>query len=90
MEREQFTTKLKTVELPIVSTQEIYVYLSEYLNYLTELHKRYAVCVNKKEEIDKEILEIKIAKLTDRVYALKSILDKKKQHIFTDEDLIQN
>lgn len=38
------------------------------------------VCLNKKEEFDKAVLESKISLLTERVYKLKRQLDKRKDN----------
>lgn len=64
------------VTLEYVTVKEVYTYLNEYLAYLIDLHKHYVVCFSKKENYDKNVLEEKIAKLTERVAKLSLQLNK--------------
>lgn len=73
-ENKEFATQFMIMSY--VETKDIYTYLNDYLTYLIDLHKHYIVCFNKKENYDKDVLEAKITKLTERVYKLKLQLDK--------------
>lgn len=67
----------ETITLSVVSVQEVFVSLNDYLNYLIEEHKKYKITFNRKEDYDKAVLEAKITSLTHRVYSLKAQLDRR-------------
>ena len=74
LETNEFATQYMTITY--VQVKDIYTYLNDYLIYLIDLHKHYVVCFNKKDHFDKDVLEAKITKLTERVTKLKQQLDK--------------
>lgn len=73
------THKQDNMVLPVLLVQYVFVSLSEHLAYLISEHDKMKVCLNKKEEFDKAVLESKISLLTDRVYRVKRQLDKRQK-----------
>ena len=74
------THKQDNMILPVLLVQDVFVSLNDHLNYLISDHDKMKVCLNKKEEFDKAVLESKISLLTERVYKLKRQLDKRKDN----------
>lgn len=73
------THKQDNMVLPVLLVQDVFVSLNDHLEYLTLEYNRIKICMNKKEEFDKAVLESKISLLTDRVYRVKRQLDKRQK-----------
>lgn len=72
------THKQDNMELPVLLVQDVFVALNNHLEYLKLERSRIAICMNKKEEYDKAVLDAKIALLKDRVERIRKQLAKRK------------